>query len=87
MSAASCSCAAPAKRSSSELGAMLSATGGEKAARAAFQNALSANASDHHARHRASVCRLTPSSSRSWVARHRVVPCCIAVASTTTAPR
>jgi hypothetical protein len=34
---------------------MLSGTGGEKAARAAFQNALSLNVSAHHARHRASV--------------------------------
>jgi len=62
-------------------------TAKHSAALPAFQNALCTNVVAHHCRHRASVCSLTPSSARSRLARHGVTPCCIAVASTTTAPK
>jgi hypothetical protein len=45
------------------------------------------NASRHQVRHRSSVCRLTPSSSRSRPNRQGAPPCWSAVASTTITPR
>ena len=57
------------------------------AAEAAFQNRLATKALRHHARQRASVRRLAPTSSVSCLIRAAVAPCRIVSTSTTTAPR
>jgi hypothetical protein len=86
-SATSRASSSPAKRSRSDNGRPPGSAGGMKAAAAARQNALSANASRHHLRHRSTVRRLTPRCSRSLRIRAGVAPCRIAETSTTTAPR
>ena len=53
----------------------------------ARQNAVVTKVVRHQVRQRLSVRTVTPSSSRSRATRAGVSPACIAVTSTTTAPR
>lgn len=74
-------------RSSTATGIVRSSSAGMKRPRKLCQKRLATNFSSHHVRHRPSVRRSTPRSSFSRRARNALTPCCIAVASTTTAPR
>lgn len=73
--------------SSSDRGIVDSSTPGTSRPRRLCQNRLVANAVVHHLRHRTSVRRLTPSSASNVPTCFLVGPCCIAAASTTTAPK
>jgi hypothetical protein len=66
---------------------VVSSIAGMKRPRSPCQNRLSGKVSSHQVRQRSSVCRLAPNSSFNRFARNALTPCCIADASTTTAPR
>jgi hypothetical protein len=76
----------PAKRVSNEAGRSAVVTGGTSAPWAR-QKGLSVNTLHHQSRQRTTVRRLTPTKACSCRARAGVSPLCIAVISTTMAPR